>query len=213
MVRIKICGITNPRDASLAVELGADALGFIFAPSPRQVTPEEVRSIIAALPPFIQTVGVFVDEDLATVQRIIDFCGLDLVQLHGDELPGVCHELMPRTIKTFRLKDESSLAALRPYRGCVKAFLFDTYSEDRKGGTGRTFDWELAVRGKGLGIPVILAGGLSPSNIQEAVLAVKPYAIDVNSGIEESPGRKSPVLMKRLIHTLRRMDGGGLNND
>jgi phosphoribosylanthranilate isomerase len=207
MVKVKICGITNPHDASMAAELGADALGFIFAPSPRQVTPEEVRAIIDILPPFVQKVGVFVNEDPAAIRQVINFCGLDLVQLHGDEVPEVCAEFMPRSIKAFRLKDEASLLAVKPYKGRVKALLFDSYSLDRKGGTGCTCDWELAAKGSALEIPLILAGDLGPSNIRQAVSAVRPYAVDVNSGIEESPGRKSPILMKRLMQIIRKIDG------
>lgn len=213
MVKVKICGITDPHDASVAVDLGADSLGFIFAPSPRQVTPEEVRTIVMTLPPFVQTVGVFIDEDRAKIRQIIDFCGLDLVQLHGEESPEMCNELMPRSIKAFRVNDESSVSAVGRYQGSVKAVLFDSYSEEKRGGTGKTFDWNLAVKGKEMGMPVILSGGLTPSNIQEAILNVKPYAVDVNSGVEKSPGRKSLILMKKLMETIRQIDVGGLPDD
>ncbi|MBL7176760.1 MAG: phosphoribosylanthranilate isomerase [Desulfobacteraceae bacterium] len=213
MVRVKICGITNYEDASIAVKLGADALGFIFAQSPRQVTPEEARDIICALPPFVKTVGVFVNEDPAIIKKIIQFCGLDLVQLHGDESPDLCHELMPHTIKAFRLKDESSLSAIDPYLGRIRAFLFDTYSEEKRGGTGRTFDWELAVRGKELGVPIIIAGGLTPSNIERAISTVRPFAVDVSSGVEERPAKKSPLLMRRLMENIKKIDMGELSDD
>lgn len=213
MVKVKICGITDPHDASVAVELGADSLGFIFAPSPRQVTPEEVRTIVITLPPFVKTVGVFIDEDLATIKQIIDFCGLDLVQLHGDESPEMCHELLPRSIKAFRVRDESSVSAIGTYQGSIKAVLFGSHSEEKRGGTGKTFDWNLAMKGKEMGMPVILSGGLTPSNIQEAILSVKPYAVDVNSGVETSPGRKSLILMKKLMETIRQIDVGGLPDD
>jgi len=206
MVRVKVCGITNYQDASMAVQLGAHALGFIFAPSPRQVTPEKARDIIRAIPPLAQAVGVFVDEDPATIRRIMRFCGLDLVQLHGDESPDVCHELMPYAIKAFRLKDESSLSAIKSYRGRVRAILLDRYMEGKKGGTGRTFDWDLAIRAKDFEIPAILSGGLNPDNISEAISLVKPYAVDVNSGIEQSPGKKSPVLMSKLMEIIRKME-------
>ena len=199
MVRVKVCGITNPEDASMAVELGADALGFVFAPSPRQVTPESVRHIIGSLPPFVQTVGVFVDENLKTIGDIWEFCGLDMIQLHGDEPPEVCSIFMPRTIKAFRLKDNMSLQSIKPYRGKVRAFLFDNYSEGKRGGTGQTFDWGLAVKGKRLGVPIILSGGITPSNMESAIYTVKPHYIDVSSGIEESPGKKSQVLMRKLM--------------
>lgn len=210
MVRVKVCGITNFQDASNAVKLGVDALGFIFAPSPRKITPEKAREIICAIPPFVKTVGVFVNEDPATIRKIIQFCGLDLVQLHGDEPPDLCHELMPYTIKAFRPKNEDNLSFIRPYVGKIRALLFDTYSEEKRGGTGKTFDWDLAIKGKELGVPVILAGGLTPSNIERAISTVRPFAVDVNSGVEERPGKKSPALMKRLMETIKGMDHGGL---
>jgi phosphoribosylanthranilate isomerase len=205
MVRVKICGITNVEDAEMAVELGADALGFIFAPSPRQITLEKARDIIFALPPFVKSVGVFVDEDPDNMRRIIEFCGLDLVQLHGDEPPNVCQELMPHTIKAFRVKDGSSLLATGLYRGRIRAILFDAFSKGKYGGTGKTFDWDLVSKGRELGVPVILSGGLGPYNIEGAILTVKPYAVDVNSGIEERPGKKSPVLMKMVMEKVRRI--------
>jgi phosphoribosylanthranilate isomerase len=206
MVRVKVCGITNYQDASMAVELGADALGFIFAPSPRGIAPEEARGIIRAIPPFVQAVGVFVDEDPVTIRRIVHLCGLDLVQLHGDESPDFCRELMPNAIKAFRLKDESSLLVIRPYRGGVRAILLDTYVEGKKGGTGRAFDWNLAIKAKGFQIPTILSGGLNPDNIAEAISLVKPFGVDVNSGIESSPGKKSPALMSELMEIVRKME-------
>ena len=204
-VKVKICGITNLADAATAVRLGADALGFIFAPSPRRIAPQKVREIIRAIPPFVKTVGVFVNEAPASIRKVINDCGLDLVQLHGDESPDLCHELMPHTIKAFQLKDESSLSVIEPYLGRIRALLFDTYSEEKRGGTGQTFDWELAVRGKELGVPIILAGGLTPSNIQQAISTVRPFAVDVNSGVEERPAKKSPLLMRRLMETIKAM--------
>jgi phosphoribosylanthranilate isomerase len=177
MVKIKFCGITDQQDALRAVELGVHSLGFIFAPSPRRVQPEDVRHIIDTLPPFVQTVGVFVDEDLRTIRDIVDFCRLDMVQLHGDEPPDLCSNCMPKTIKAFHLNDERSLQWIEPYCGKVRAFLFDTHSEGKRGGTGKTFDWDLAIGSKKLGVPVILAGGLSPSNIRQAILTVQPYAV------------------------------------
>jgi phosphoribosylanthranilate isomerase len=209
MVRVKICGMTRAEDAAVAVKLGVHALGFIFAPSPRQVSPETVREIVRELPPLVQTVGVFVNEDPARVREIVSFCGLGLVQLHGDESPADCEALMPRAVKAFRLKDEASLAAIEPYRGKVRAALFDTYSEGKRGGTGRTLDWDLAARGCELGIPVILAGGLAPGNVRKAVFTVRPFAVDVNSGVEERPGIKSPALMERLMEIVRNLEPGG----
>jgi len=198
-MKVKICGITNQQDASAAVGLGVDALGFIFAKSPRTIEPERARAIIGALPPFVMSVGVFVNEDPEKIREIVAFCGLDMIQFHGDEPPEVCRAFMPRAIKAFRLKNESSLEQIKPYLGKVRALLFDTFSKDKRGGTGKTFDWGLAIKGKELGVPVILSGGLGPSNINEAVSTVRPYAVDVNSGVEESPGKKDHNLMKKLM--------------
>ncbi len=202
-MKVKICGITNQQDASIAVELGVDALGFIFAASPRQIAPEKASAIISSLPPFVHTVGVFVNEEPANIREVAQFCGLDMIQLHGDEPPDVCSEFMPHTIKVFRLKDESSLELIKPYLGKVRALLFDTYSEEKRGGTGKPFDWGLALKGKELGVPVILSGGLSPSNIKDAISNVKPYAVDVNSGVEKSPGLKDHHLMRQLMEIVK----------
>jgi phosphoribosylanthranilate isomerase len=202
-MNIKICGITNLTDAHTAVRLGADALGFIFAPSPRQIAPQTARDIIRALPPFVKTVGVFVNEAPASIRRVINDCGLDLAQLHGDESPDLCNELMPYTIKALRIKDESSLQTGQAYHGMVRALLLDTYSNEKAGGTGKTFDWKLAIQIKKQGIPIILSGGLAPANIVAAIHTVRPYAVDVNSGVEERPGKKSPTLIRGLMENVR----------
>jgi phosphoribosylanthranilate isomerase len=202
-VKVKICGITNLADASTAVRLGADALGFIFAPSPRRIAPQTAREIIRAVPPFVKTVGVFVNEAPASIRKVINDCGLDLVQLHGDESPALCDELMPYTIKALRIKDESSLQTGQAYHGKVRALLLDAYSKEKAGGTGKTFDWELAIKIKKQGTPIILSGGLAPSNIVAAIHTVRPYAVDVNSGVEERPGKKSPTLIRDLTEKVR----------
>ena len=202
-VNVKICGITNLTDARTAVRLGADALGFIFAPSPRQIAPQTAREIIRALPPFVKTVGVFVNAAPASIRQMINDCGLDLVQLHGDESPDLCDELMPYTIKALRIKDESSLKIGKAYHGKVRALLLDTYSKEKAGGTGKTFDWELAIRIKKQGSPIILSGGLAPANIIAAINTVRPDAVDVNSGVEERPGKKSSILMRDLMENVR----------
>jgi phosphoribosylanthranilate isomerase len=204
-VAVKICGITNYEDASISVELGAGALGFIFADSPRQITPRKAREIISAIPPFVKTVGIFVNQDPIEINKIVCYCGLDLVQLHGDESPDFCNERMPYTIKALRIKDEASLRTARAYLDKVRALLLDTYSKDKAGGTGQTFDWQLAIKIKKLGIPIILAGGLGPSNIDGAISTVRPYAVDVNSGVEARPGKKSHSLIKDLMEKVRRI--------
>jgi phosphoribosylanthranilate isomerase len=203
-VKVKICGITNLKDASIAVELGADALGFIFAKSPRRITPQKARDIIDTIPLFVKTVGVFVNEGHTAIREVKHYCGLDLVQLHGDEPPNFCHALMPFTIKALRIKDESSLHSIQAYHGKVRALLLDTYSDEKAGGTGKTFDWKLALKIKKLGIPIILSGGLGPSNIVRAISTVRPYAVDVNSGVEERTGKKSHILMKELMEKVNR---------
>jgi phosphoribosylanthranilate isomerase len=205
-VAVKICGITNYEDAASAVDLGAAALGFIFADSPRQITPQKARDIIHAIPPFVKTVGVFVNEGPAKIKEIVHYCGVDLIQLHGDESPDLCRELMPFAIKALRIKDASSFKSSMAYQGKVRSLLLDTYAKDKAGGTGTTFDWQLAIKIKELGIPIILAGGLGPSNIDSAIRTVKPYAVDVNSGVEECPGKKNHVLMKDLMKQVRRIN-------
>ena len=183
MIKVKICGITNLEDALAAVECGADALGFVFAASPRQVTPEQVTRIVAQLPPFVVKVGVFRDNELEAVRDTVSSCGLDLAQLHGSEPPEYCEALYPRVIKAFQVRDSSFLAEMSRYR--ASACLLDGSSP----GSGQRFDWELA-RQAALRRRVILAGGLTPENVGQAVTLVQPYGVDVASGVEASPGRK-----------------------
>lgn len=209
MVKVKICGITNYEDALFAVESGADALGFIFAESPRRILPEAALEIIRRLPPFVKSVGVFVNDPPERITDIVSLCGIDLVQLHGEESPEICGQFMQRVIKTIAVKDNSVMEDLRSYQGRVRGLLLDTYSDNLAGGTGRTFNWDLAIKAKGLGIPVILAGGLGPSNIAEAVSKVKPYAVDVNSGVEERPGKKSHALITELFEKIEKAQGAG----
>jgi phosphoribosylanthranilate isomerase len=208
MTRVKVCGITSLEDAHVAVQLGVDALGFIFAPSPRRLSPERAREIICAIPPFVKTVGVFVNERPRRVRRIMEFCGLDLIQFHGEESPEVCKGFMPRAVKALRVRDPSVLTAIGSYGESVRAVLLDAFSDDRRGGTGRTFDWEIALRAKGLGIPLILSGGLNPANIEAAVSKTRPFAVDVNSGVEQGPGKKDPLLLAELMKRIRETDGG-----
>ncbi|MBT1077070.1 phosphoribosylanthranilate isomerase [Geobacter grbiciae] len=197
MVRVKICGITNIEDALTAIAAGADALGFVFHDeSPRRVAPDEAAGIIAALPPLIQTVGLFVNRPLAFVNETAARCRLDLVQLHGDEPPEFCDAVERRVIKAFRVRDITSLDPIRHYR--VTAHLLDAYSPTAYGGTGLTFNWDIAAAAKEFG-PVILAGGLTPDNIREAVEAVNPYAVDVSGGVESAPGRKDPDKVREFI--------------
>lgn len=202
MVRIKICGITNIEDALAAVEFGADALGFVFfRESPRYIEPAEAAAIIAQLPPFVSTVGVFVDEPPDVVGRITAATGISVQQLHGSEPPEACRQLQ-RPVKAIRVKSLESLEPLGRYSGAVSAFLLDTYSPDELGGSGRVFNWDIAVEAKRLG-RVILAGGLTPDNVVSAIRHVRPYGIDVSSGIEESRGKKDLQKMRLFIERAR----------
>jgi len=207
VIQVKICGITNIDDAIMAAELGAHALGFIFAQSPRNINPEKAREIICQLPPFVQTVGVFINEDAGKIREIVEYCALDLVQLHGDESVEVCSRLMPRVIKVIRIKDRTSLLPIQHYNGNVRAILLDTWSAEARGGTGRGFDWDLAVEAKQFGIPIVLSGGLKPANIKEAIARVKPVAVDVNSGVEARAGKKSLALLEQFFNEIRGYGG------
>lgn len=200
-VKTKICGMTQLKDALFAVEQGADAVGFIFyKKSPRSVTMKAVREIILELPPFVDTVGVFVNESADRVNKIADYCGLDLVQLHGEESPAFCRKIHRRVIKAFRVTDLQSLRQIGKYP--VTGFLLDTFCEDMRGGTGKAFDWNLALPVKKIG-PVILAGGLTPRNIGQAVSRVRPYGVDVCSGVEKSPGIKDPEQVRAFLANIR----------
>lgn len=197
MIKVKICGITSLEDALAAVEARADALGFVFVEkSPRCVSPQKAAAIIATLPPFVQTVGLFVDDDPERINWTADFCGLDVIQLHGEESPDFCTEIRRRIIKVFRVKDAASLSSLARYQ--VAGYLLDAWSPDAHGGTGTTFDWSLARELTG-SRPIILAGGLSPDNVREAIDIVRPYGVDVSSGVESSPGKKDLEKVRKFI--------------
>lgn len=199
MVRVKICGITNLEDALLAVEQGADALGFIFAESPRRIEPETAKSISEALPPLVNRVGVFVNETLGKVKGIISRCNLDTLQFHGNELPSYCGNFREKVIKSFQIKDGQGLPLLSSYS--VDAFLLDTYVDDLPGGTGKTFNWKIAKQANGYGT-VILSGGLNPENVAQAIKEAQPYAVDVASGIETEPGKKDPDKLKAFMEAI-----------
>ncbi len=198
MTRIKICGITNPEDARAAVEYGADALGIIAVPeSPRFVLPNTLHVIKAGLPPFVVTVVV-----ARTPLDAVGYC-CDAIQFYGGD-----NVAATRRIRVFRIKDAVSLNELREYRQTPDAFLLDTFHEGALGGVGKTFDWLIAVEAKRIAgdIPVILAGGLTPENVGEAISVVRPYAVDVSSGIEAEPGRKNHSKMEAFIRAVREAD-------
>ncbi|HHD64172.1 MAG TPA: phosphoribosylanthranilate isomerase [Desulfobulbaceae bacterium] len=207
-VRIKMCGLTRLVDAEAAVDAGVDALGFIFhAESPRNIVPEQARNIIERLPPFVDTVGVFVDKKRKDVQEIIQYCGLNYAQLHGEESPKYCERLARfaapcRVLKAFRVAPGLAPGNIRPYDAHVRGYLLDTYHEQMVGGTGEIFDWKL-IKNLHLQRPLLLAGGLNPENIYDALTAVRPYAVDVNSGLEKKPGVKDSNLIQTFVDRVR----------
>lgn len=197
-VKVKICGITNEKDALLACNAGADALGFVFYErSSRYIDPVQAGSIIKKLPPFITTVGVFVNQDYAYVKHVGELTGIDLFQLHGDETPEFCLRFGNSAIKAFSVKDHATITGLSEFK--VSAYLLDTFQEGIAGGTGKVFNWNLAGEAKKFG-RIILAGGLSPENVKEAVRKVQPYAVDVSSGVESEPGKKDEEKVRAFIH-------------
>lgn len=197
MVRVKICGITNVEDALLAVAAGADAIGLIFyKESPRALLREQAAAIVRVLPPFVQAVGLFVNADIGFVNATADACRLDIVQLHGEESPEFCGLVQRRVIKAFRVKDAASLDPMKNYR--VAGYLLDAWSPKAHGGTGTTFNWEVAKIAGKFG-PIVLAGGLTPDNVRKAVESVAPYGVDVSSGVETAPGKKDPEKVREFI--------------
>jgi phosphoribosylanthranilate isomerase len=208
MTEIKICGITNRKDALAAAACGADAVGFIFhAPSPRYVTPETAREIALALPAGIAKVGVFVNGEADEVRRTAYHCRLDFIQLHGDESPDFC-ELFPpeKVIKAVFLQTPEDLPALKAYE--VRAFLVDARGAGLYGGTGKCADWGLAAQ-LAKTHPLILAGGLDAANVVEAVRAVGPAAVDINSGCERLPGIKDHDRLRRIVGLIQGASAGG----
>ena len=205
MVKVKICGITDLRDALKAHELGADYVGFIFFKnSPRRVEAEHARVIIEDLPNELPKVGLFLDQDLEEVRNTAGKCHLDLIQLHGDEDPGYCGSLRKdfKIIKSFKVKDKTSVENVDKYEE-VDYYLFDTYVKGVPGGTGISFNWGI-LSGWEFKKPVFLAGGLTPRNVEEAIKKVTPFAVDIASGVEKSPGKKDYRLLKEFIDNAKK---------
>jgi len=218
-VRIKFCGITLLEDALASVRLGVDALGFVFfKESPRYIKPELAKEIIKNLPPFVSSVGIFVNEDIRFIEECIELCGLNAVQLHGDEDIDYCMAFKNllsgygkvswtkgvKLIKAIRIKDRDSI---RSIENCpADAFLLDTYKSNVYGGTGQGFDRSIAILAKEYGKDIIVAGGLTPNNVYKMIKDVRPYGVDVSSGIESSPGKKNLELMEEFVKEVRRAE-------
>lgn len=197
-VTVKICGITNLVDAQAAVQAGADALGFVFCPSsPRCVSVETAATVSRELPPFVVRVGVFVNASEELIWSAIRECRLNLLQFHGEESPEQCLKFGLMTMKAFRMRDATSLEKLESYG--TDAWLLDAYAPDQVGGTGATFNWDLAREAQRFGRPIFLAGGLTPQNVAQAIRQVAPFGVDVSSGVEAAPGRKDHAKVRAFI--------------
>lgn len=198
-------------------QIGADAIGFVFAESPRWVSPEQARAVIDVLPPWVSTVGVFVNDDAETVNRVVERTGIGYVQLHGDEEPQIVSQIDAPCIKAFRVRDESWLSEVRQWLGAcenrsnLSAILLDAYNPEARGGTGDRFNWNLVADARAAGAmagldPIILAGGLDASCVSAAIDLVQPWAVDVASGVEKSPGVKDFKEIERFIRATREGD-------
>ena len=208
--RIKVCGMREMAEVAGVVAAGVDAIGLIFVEqSPRYIDPDRAREIVQSLPPFVDAVGVFVDQEAAAVNEIVRYCGLTKVQLHGTESPAYCAEIACRVLKAFRVRESLAPEDLTPYGGEVSAFLFDTFQEKIAGGTGQTFDWGLLEK-LAPPRPVVLAGGLTPENVGEAIRQAHPFAVDLNSGVEFAPGRKDLAKVRAAVAQVAAADAAAL---
>lgn len=203
--RIKICGITSVDDAQAAVDAGADAVGLVFYPdSPRAVTVEQAVRIVGSVPPFVSIVALVVNEPVAGIQRILDALPINLVQFHGEESPAFCEQFRHPWIKALRVRAGLDITALCDDYRSARGVLLDSWQDGVPGGTGKTFDWRLAPGV--LPLPVVLAGGLNDGNVGEAIARLRPCAVDVSGGVEQSPGRKDPTKIKQFIAAVRAAD-------
>lgn len=201
MTRVKFCGFTHQDDVAQAVALGADALGFVFyGPSSRYVSPEHAQTLTRSVPAFVTRVGLFVNEEAESVQRIFEIARLNLIQYHGEESPEFCDAIGLPYIKAFRVRKGVDLRTEMDRYPNASGFLLDAYVKGQPGGTGERFDWELIPQSHA---PIILAGGLTPDNAKDAIDQVAPWALDVSGGIETKPGRKDPDKMARFMNACR----------
>jgi phosphoribosylanthranilate isomerase len=203
-VKVKICGITNVADGLAAAQAGADILGFVFCEqSRRNISVAQASAIIRELPPFIMKAGVFVDAPEELVLRAAGQCGLNLLQFHGDEPPDYCTRFGIMSMKAFRVREAESLKRIPEY--LTEAWLLDAYAAGKAGGSGETFNWDLALEAKKFGRPIFLAGGLTPENVAEAVARVQPFGVDVSTGVEACPGRKDHQKVAAFIRAAKEL--------
>lgn len=199
MVRVKICGITSIQDALKAIEYGADALGFILAESPREISIDRLKKISLMIPPFVDKVGVFVNRDVSVVKKLLRDGDIDYAQLHGDEDIEYCKKLpLRKVIRVIRPRDVMDIKDAYVFRE-VGAILIDSFVPERRGGTGHISDWRLAIKAKDIGPRLILSGGLNARNVRKAIAEVRPYAVDVSSGVERTPGKKDYNILRLFI--------------
>lgn len=207
MIQVKICGITSLKDGLMTANYGASALGFIFYKnSPRYIAPQLLKTWISKVPSNLKKVGVFVNKDVDKVNKIAGDLNLDMVQLHGDESPEYCNQMIKPVTKVFKVNNEFDPTVLNDYP--VSAFLFDTYKKESYGGTGESFDWQ-SISNLDTEIPIILSGGLNAENILEGIKVVMPSAVDVNSGVESEPGVKDAEKVKYFFTRLENIEGNG----
>lgn len=203
MFRVKICGVTRPRDVRMIVKAGADAIGFQMTMGPRKITPGKARRLVALVPPLVTPVGVFVNEPVSRVKKLIKLCGFRAVQLHGDENRAYCSALPVPVLKVIRMRNPKSY---RPYRGFrVAAFLLDSYNKNIPGGTGQSFKSQWARGARALPAPVLIAGGLTPDNVRQALRSSKAFGVDVSSGVETRPGVKDPRKVSLFVRNARKI--------
>lgn len=204
-VKVKICGITNLKDALHSVEMGSDALGFVFyKKSPRYILPEKARAIIKQLPPHVIKIGIFVNSREKVIKRIAKLCSLDMLQFHGKESPEFCNRFNGyKIIKAFRVKDKIDYRKIVKYNSF--AFLFDTFMPDKLGGTGRKFDWRLISHISNIRRPIFLSGGLHIDNVKKAIMTARPDWVDVSSSVELTPGKKDHKKIKKFIQAAKNL--------
>lgn len=195
--KLKICGITNEKDAIMVSNLGADAIGFVFAESKRKITPRKAKEIIEKLPPFITTVGIFMDAEADEVNKIAEYAALDAVQLHGNESPEYCNKMNRKVVKGIQVTQNDSKDSLLKK---MEYYLVAAYILDPGTGSGETFNWDIAY---GIEKPIIIAGGLSPENVKYVIKKLHPYGVDVSSGVEKSYGKKDMEKVKKFIAEVR----------